>query len=196
MIWWLFITYAVIGAISLIVLIIMLVLGGLGSVDVDIDVPGIEVEGPNLDIGDGGSPGPVSVPVILSFMSAFGILGAIMTYFKVHPAITPFLSAAASLILAGVLFLFTLYLFKRAQADSTISVPKLVGMEASVNVSIRGGKEGQVVLVTEQRGRTILPAVADRDIVENTRVRIVGVVGDAVKVVPISDRSNKVKVKK
>ncbi|MDG6225252.1 MAG: NfeD family protein [Candidatus Thermoplasmatota archaeon] len=196
MIWWLFITYAVIGAISLIVLIIMLVLGGLGSVDVDIDVPGIEVEGPNFDIGDGGAPGPVSVPVILSFMSAFGILGAIMTFFEVHPAITPFLSAAASLILAGVLFLLTLYLFKRAQADSTISIPKLVGMEASVNVSIRGGKEGQVVLVTEQRGRTILPAVADRDIEENTRVRITGVVGDAVKVMPISDRRNKVKGKK
>jgi len=193
MIWWLFITYTAIGGISLIILLIILVLGGLGSVDIDIDVPGIDVDGPNLDIGDGGSPGPVSVPVILSFLSAFGILGALMTWFGLHPAITPFVAAVSSLLLAALLFMGTMYLFKRAQADSTVAIKKLVGREGSVNISIRKGMEGQVVVMTEQRGRTIVPAISDMNIPENAKVVIIDMVGDAVKVVPKAKFKGKIK---
>ena len=179
---WVFYLYLIIGILAFIGLIISLILGGVSAIDFDIDIPGIDVDigGPDVDIG--GGPGMLSLPVIMGFFASFGSFGAILTYYGVHPAITPFVSAFVALIVAGILFMAITWMFKHFQSDSTVSYGKLVGKEASVSVSIKDGKEGQIVLFTEQRGRTLVPAVADENIPENSRVIITELIGDCVKV--------------
>ncbi|MCU0799360.1 MAG: hypothetical protein MUC62_06775 [Candidatus Thermoplasmatota archaeon] len=185
MITWLFIVYAVIGALSLVVLVVMMVLGGLdmdiGGVDLDMDgTPDVD-----LDIGGGhGDIGPLSIPVILSFTSGFGGMGAILTYLEVSPFLTPILAAVGALLMSVVLFFVMQAFMKQFTSDSTVSFSKMMGKRGSVTVPIHPGREGQIAVFTEQRGRTLIPAVADTFIDNNSSVSIVKDMGDAVKVIP------------
>jgi membrane protein implicated in regulation of membrane protease activity len=193
----LLILYLVIGVASFIVLLVIMLLGGLdldfdGGPDVDIDIGDA-----GIDIDAGGGPGLFSLPVMLSFTSAFGGLGAIMTYFEVNPVITPFVAALASLVFAVLLFMIVRYGFKIFSSDSTVKYDRLKGKKATVTVPINPGMEGQVTLFTEQRGRTLIPAVADRKFGNNAEVVIVRNLGDSVKVISLAEwkkvrsRSNK-----
>lgn len=178
MIMWLLIMYLVIGGISLGILVLMLIFGGFDldvGTDVDLDLP------VDMDIDAGGG---MSLPVILAFLAMLGGIGGILTYFDFNPIATPFISAVASLFLAAVLFLILNYFLKSFSADSTVKFKNLVGKKASVNIPIRKGAEGQIVLFTEQRGRTLIPAISDKSIPNNASVVIVAVQGDTVKVVP------------
>jgi len=182
---WVFYLYLVIGILAFIGFIIILIFGGVSAFDFDVDIPGVDVgiDGPDADIGiEHGGPGPFSLPVILGFLSSFGTIGAILTYYGVHYALTPFLSIAVAVLVALVMFLIIAWMFKKLQSDSTVSYRGLIGKEATVSVSIKEGREGQIVLFTEQRGRTLVPAIADEDIPADTYVVIKEVVGDAVKV--------------
>jgi membrane protein implicated in regulation of membrane protease activity len=172
---------------SFIVLLVIMLLGGLdldfdGGPDVDIDIG----DG-GIDIDAGGGPGLFSLPVMLSFTSAFGGLGAIMTYFEVNPVITPFVAALASLVFAVLLFMIVRYGFKIFSSDSTVKYDRLKGKKATVTVPINPGMEGQITLFTEQRGRTLIPAVADRKFGNNAEVVIIQNLGDSVKVVSLAD---------
>ena len=181
---WVFYLYLGIGVLAFIGLVLSFIFGGIAAIDfdVDIDIPGIDVDvgGPDFDVG--GGPGLFSLPVILGFFASFGSLGAILTYYGMHPAVTPFISSIVAFIIAGILFMIITWMFKHFQSDSTVSYPKLVGSEASVSIPIFKGKEGQVVLFTEQRGRTLVPAISDEVISENTKVIITEVIGDSVRV--------------
>lgn len=184
MITWVFYLYAVIGFASLILLILMMIFGGL---DLGFDGGDVDVDtGFDLDIGDS-DIGVLSLPIILSFTTAFGALGAIMTYFEMPRVATPFIAALGALALAGILFLVVNYFFKHFQSDSTLRFNDLIGRKASVTVPIRQGQEGQVVLFTEQRGRTLIPAVSKKTIPNNAQVVITGVSGDTVKVITLSE---------
>ncbi len=187
-IWWLLIVYAVIGVLSLIVLLAMMILGGLdldvGGLDLDMDgTPDIDV-----DIGGGhGDLGPFSIPVLLSFTSAFGGIGTILTYMEFSAVLTPFVSVGGALLMSVILFFIMQAFMKQFTSNSTVSIGKQMGKRGSVTVPIQPGKEGQIVIFTDQRGRTLIPAVADKYIPNNASVVIVGNMGDAVKVVPRSE---------
>ncbi|MGA1794080.1 MAG: hypothetical protein ACMUHM_09020 [Thermoplasmatota archaeon] len=181
MIDWLFYVYAVVGTVSLAILLLMMIFGGLDldfdAGDIDIDMDG------GMDMDAGGGIGVFSLPIVLSFTTAFGALGAILSYFDVNRVVTPFIAAIASLALAGVLFLIVNYFFKQFQSDSTVRFNDLIGRKASVSVPISPGQEGQIVLFTEQRGRTLIPATSKKSLPNNAQVVITGVSGDTVKVV-------------
>jgi membrane protein implicated in regulation of membrane protease activity len=183
----LLVLYLVIGVASFLVLIVIMLLGGLdldfdGGPDIDFDIGDVDV-----DIDAGGGPGLFSLPVVLSFTSAFGGLGAIMTYFDVDPVITPFIAAGSSLVFAVLLFMIVRYSFKVFSSDSTVKYDRLKGKKATVTVPINPGMEGQVTLFTEQRGRTLIPAVADRKFGNNAEVVIIQNLGDSVRVASFSE---------
>ena len=192
MITWVFYLYAIIGLASLIFLIIMMVFGGLDfgfegpDLDVDADV--------DLDIGalDGG-PGFFSLPILLAFFTGFGSIGAILTYYDVNVIATPIIAGLGAIVVASLIFLMVNYFFKLFQSDSTLRFNDLIGRKASVSVSIRPGQEGQIVLFTEQRGRTLIPAVSSKNIPTNSQVVITGVSGDTVKVITLSEWKKKKK---
>ncbi|RLF67408.1 MAG: hypothetical protein DRN57_05730 [Thermoplasmata archaeon] len=188
----LLIMYLVIGIASFIVLVVMMLMGGL---DLDIDVGSdidIDIDAGDIDLdAGGGGPGFISIPIILSFTSAFGGLGAILTYFGVDPVLTPFISAFSALVFASLLFLAVRYFFKIFSSDSTVNYGSLVGKKATVTVPINPGMEGQVALFTEQRGRTLVPAIGDRKFSNNAEVVISRTMGDTVKVVPPSEWKRK-----
>jgi hypothetical protein len=52
----------------------------------------------------------------------------------------------------------------------------------TVSVAIKTGKKGQIIVVTEERGRTLLSAVADEPIPQDTIVEIKAIVGNGVRV--------------
>lgn len=173
--------YLIVGASSFIILLLMMIFGGLdlgfdGGPDLDIDIGDVD-----LDIDTGG-PGVFSLPVLLSFLSCFGGLAALFTYFDVGPILSPAISAGASLLFASLLFLMVRYFFRVFQSDSTVKYGKLLGKKATVTIPIRRGMEGQVSLFTEQRGRTLIPAFADRAFTNNAEVYILESQGDTVKI--------------
>jgi membrane protein implicated in regulation of membrane protease activity len=193
MITWVFYLYAAIGLASLVILIIMLVFGGLdldfdfGDVDVDVDT--------GLDIGVDGGPGFFSLPILLGFFTGFGGIGALLTYYEVNPIATPFIAGIVAITVASILFLIVNYFFKHFQSDSTVRFNNLIGRRASVSVPISPGQEGQIVLFTEQRGRTLVPAVSQKSLPSNTQVVITGVSGDSVKVISLSEWKKRKKKK-
>jgi membrane protein implicated in regulation of membrane protease activity len=193
MITWVFYLYAAIGLASLVILIIMLVFGGLdfdfdfGDVDVDIDT--------GMDVGLDGGPGFFSLPILLGFFTGFGGIGALLTYYEVNAIATPFIAGLGAILIASILFLIINYFFKHFQSDSTVRFNDLIGRKASVSVPISPGQEGQVVLFTEQRGRTLVPAVSQKSLPNNAQVVITGVSGDSVKVISLSEWKKRKKKK-
>ena len=179
MIEWIFWVYIALGIAGLAVLLMMMIFGGLdfGFGGVDIEMGGVD-----FDVGDMDAGGGVGLPLILSFVSAFGWFGAILTYMKIHIVLTPIISIIAALGISLILFLLTRYFLKHFSSDSTVKFRSLIGKKGSVSVPIRPGEEGQIVVFTDQRGRTIIPAVSDKRILNNAEVVIVGIIGDAVKV--------------
>ncbi|MGA1866418.1 MAG: hypothetical protein ACMUFK_02995 [Thermoplasmatota archaeon] len=193
MIEWVFYLYAAIGLASLVILIIMMVFGGL---DFGFDGPDVDIDtGVDFDVGLEGGPGFFSLPILLAFFTGFGGIGAILTYYDVNVIATPFIAGIGAILIASILFLIVSYAFKYFQSDSTIRFNKLIGRRASVSVPITPGHEGQVVLFTEQRGRTLVPAVSQRSLPTNAQVMITGVSGDTVKVMLYSEWKKKDKKK-
>jgi len=179
MIEWIFWVYIALGIAGLAVLLLMMIFGGLdfGFDGVDIDMGDID-----FDVGDMDAGGGVGLPLLLSFVSAFGWFGAILTYMKVNIVLTPIISIGAAMGIALILFILTRYFLKHFSSDSTVKFRSLIGKKGSVTVPIRPGEEGQIVVFTDQRGRTIVPAVSDKRMSNNAEVVIIGIIGDAVKV--------------
>jgi hypothetical protein len=193
MINWLFYIYIGIGVVSLFLLMLLFILGGFdfdfsgGGPDVDIDID----TDTGIDFGADSGMGPLSLPMILSFLALLGGIGSIMTYFD-FPAIgTPFVAGAGSLVLAGIIFVVMNYFLKTFSADSTVKFQDLVGKKGTVSVPINPGQEGQIILFTEQRGRTLVPAVSEKQIPNNVSIIITGVQGDTVRVMTVSDWKKK-----
>jgi len=187
MIDWVFYVYVIMGVASLAILLLMFIFGGLdldiggGAPDVDLDVD------TGFDLGDASGMGPLSIPMILSFTSLMGGVGAILTYFEFNPIATPFVAGIGSLICSALIFLIMNYFLKTFSADSTVKFQDLVGKKGTVSVPINPGQEGQIILFTEQRGRTLVPAVSEKQIPNNVSIIITGVQGDTVRVMTVSD---------
>ena len=176
---WVLWVYLLIGIISLLALIAMLALGGLDALGLDFDVGDIDVD---ADIDAGQGVGPLSIPIILCFLSAFGGLGALSLVSGASEWMSPIIATAGAFIMAALIFMGLQLFLRMFTSDSTVSIRSLKGETGTVSVPIRPGSEGQIVVITPQRGRTLLAAVADKSIPRNAKVKIIGTSGDVVKV--------------
>jgi hypothetical protein len=191
--------YLIIAIICAVLLIVSVALGGfaddvdMGGHDIDVGGPDLDVGGPDVDLGgpdvdvgygdfSGAGISPLSLPVILAFGSSFGGIGALLEVSGFDPYITPLIAIFVSIIIAAALYMGLVWMFVKTQASSTVSMRGLIGQEGTISVAIKSGKVGQVVVVTEERGRTLIPAVAEGPIPVDAIVEIKGIVGNGVRV--------------
>jgi len=73
-------------------------------------------------------------------------------------------------------------MFVKTQASSNVNPRDLLGRDATVSVAIQPGRLGQVLVVTEERGRTLMPAIADETIPTDAAVTIIEIAGGSARV--------------
>ncbi len=155
-----------------VLLLLVLVMGDIGGVDFDHDVPS--------DVGTGLSP--LSLPILAAFGTAFGGFGTIFEVLNFGVLWTPLLAAIFAGLVGGGMYVLMFNVFVKTQAETRVDLTELVGYKGQVLVPIRTGQPGQVVVITEARGRTLLQAIADQEIGTDEHVVIESVVGNSVKV--------------
>ena len=87
-----------------------------------------------------------------------------------------------ALLTAGGMYVVMLNVFVKTQAETRVDLESLKGFRGQVLVPIRPGQPGQIVVVTEARGRTLLQAIADEAIGTDEHVVVDSAVGNSVKV--------------
>ena len=156
----------------LMLLILVLVLGDIGGIDFDHDI--------SLEVDTGLSP--LSLPIVASFGTAFGGFGTILEISGFGPIATPVLAAVFAILVAGGMYMVMLNLFVKSQAETRVDLATLVGYKGQVMIPIKPGQPGQIVVVTEARGRTLLQAISDDAIGTDEHVVVESIVGNSVKV--------------
>jgi len=162
------------------ILLIVMSLFGFGDFgDFDFDTsPDVDVghfEAGHGDMGVGLSP--LSLPFLLSFGTSFGAFGTIFTSLGWNPVIVPIVAALISLGIATILFFILLKLFIQTQATTQVRFKTLVGKDAQVTISIKPGETGQILIITDERGRTLIAAMSEDEIPTETIVTIQEFVG-------------------
>ena len=150
------------------------------SVDVDIDAS-VEAD---VGYGDFHGPGitPLSIPVILVFGTLFGASGTIFEAMNYNVYVVPMLAVIIAVVITAIIYVLLVKVFVKTQATSTVILPELIGKEGETTMPIKTSAPGQIMVVTEARGRTLLTAVSDIDIPTNTIVEITGIEGNGVRV--------------
>jgi len=184
--------YLIIAIVCAVLLAVTVALGGLiDHVDFgghDFDIGGHDVDMGAIDAGgDYGEfhgPGisPLSLPIMLAFGTTFGGVGALLEQAGYNIYIVPMVSLVASALSAGALYFGVTSLFVKTQTTSTVDPRALVGRDAIVSIAIKRNMIGQVLVVTEERGRTLCPAVADEPVQTGTAVIIKEMSGGNMKV--------------
>ena len=185
--------YLLICIIGFVLFLIMSLGGGMMDVDADADMDFDvgDFDAGDLDVGDvdggdvdggGGGPSPLGLPVLLLFTTCFGAFGVLFTSMDFNPFTVPILSSLGGIGMAAVGFYGLIKLFSVTQSDSTVKLERLVGKRGSLQVPIRKGSEGQLMLITKSRGRFLIGAISDEDIPNEAVVEVVEVIGDVVKV--------------
>ena len=185
---WLFITYALIGGISLLFLILIMAIGGLDTLGLDMDVDvDVDIDA-DMDVGGGGAGGPgfFSLPFLLAAMSSFGGVGLLALWAGVPPWLSPFVAVGGSAFIIVIVFVMVQRFLQKFISDSTVNISSLKGTKGTVSVPIIKGGEGQIVVITEERGRMLIGAVAGEDIPANEDIVILESLGDSVKVMPLA----------
>jgi len=156
-----------------VILLLILVLGGIADFGFDGDV----------DVGADVSTGlsPLSLPIVAIFGTAFGGIGTILENAG-FDLWTPVLSTAFAALIAGGMWIVMMNVFVKTQAETKVDLNEVVGHKGQVMVPIKPGHPGQVVVITEARGRTLLQAIAEEDIGTDEHVVVDAVVGNSVKV--------------
>ncbi len=169
--------YVWIAIISLVFVVLLAAFGGYGlGGDVDVDT--------DLDYGEFAGPGisPLSPPLVAAFGATFGSVGALLELEGLSPFLVAFLAALSGVIISVGLFFGIQKFLVRAQASSDVNPQALVGRDAQVMIPLRTGAQGQILIITEERGRTLFPAVAGEDIGRDSIVEIVGFAGGVANV--------------
>lgn len=178
--------YLLIAIICAILLIVTVAMGGFAGGDFDVEGPDLDVGGLEADVGYGDFTGagisPLSLPIVLAFGTTFGGVGAVLEQQGWNSFIIPFIAMLVGVLTAGVMFVVVLRVFVKTQTTTVVHPRDLVGEQGIVSVAIKPGRTGQVVVVTTERGRTLLPAIADEAIPTDTAVTIEAVVGHSVRV--------------
>lgn len=155
-----------------ILLILVLVLGDIGGIDFDHDV------GADVDTG----LSPLSLPIVGVFGTSFGGFGTLLEALGFQPIFVPILATVFAVLTAGGMYVVMLNVFVKTQAETRVDLATLTGSKGQVLVPIRPGQPGQIVVVTEARGRTLLQAIADESIGTDEHVIVEAAVGNSVKV--------------
>jgi len=175
-----------------VLLFVMAVTGGL--FDIGADVGGVDVGGVDLgDIGhdvaadagqfSGAGISPLSLPILFAFGAFFGAFGTVLESFQSLPSIAvPFVGAGASAVVTALVYYFLVQVFAKSQVTTTYDLKDLVGTRGEVTVPVKPGMRGQVLVVTDARGRTLLSAISTQDLKTGDRVQITGVEGNALVV--------------
>ncbi|MEK6810739.1 MAG: NfeD family protein [Candidatus Thermoplasmatota archaeon] len=175
-----------------VLLFVMAVTGGL--FDIGADVGGVDVGG--VDLGDvghdvaadagqfsGAGISPLSLPILFAFGAFFGAFGTVLESFQSLPSISvPFVAAGASAVITALVYYFLVQVFAKSQVTTTYDLKDLVGTRGEVTVPVKPGVRGQVLVVTDARGRTLLSAISTQDLKTGDRVQITGVEGNALVV--------------
>lgn len=163
-------TWLMIGFLAL--LLITLVLGDIGDFGFDHDV------GVGVDTG----LSPLSLPIVAVFGTSFGGFGTLFESMGVGAFWTPTLAVIFAVLIAGGMWVLMLNVFVKTQAETRVNLSELIGYKGQVLVPIRPGQPGQVVVITEARGRPLLQAIADEPIGTDEHVTLDSIVGNSVKV--------------
>ena len=136
------------------------------------------------DGGDGGGHGvsPLSLPIITIFGTSFGGMGAILETAGVNPVVVAFGAAVFALLVAGGMYVLVVRVFVQTQAETKVDLQSLVGSAAQVTIPVGPGQTGQILIVTDARGRTLIPAVASERIGTDELIVIREIVGNAARV--------------
>lgn len=152
------------------------------GIDADFDV--------DADVGHGDFGGvgisPLSIPILLVFGTSFGSLGAILEALEWHYLLVPAIAVAISAIITGITYVLMVRIFVANQGSTAVGHSDLVGLEGLVSIRITKEEPGQVVVVTEQRGRITASAIAEIEIPTNSQIRVIRVVGNSVMVEKIT----------
>ena len=173
--------YLWIALISLLFLVVLALTGSYGlDVGHDVDVGG----GVDHDFGQfsGSGISPLSPPLVAAFGTTFGAVGALLDLQGFSEIATAFLAAVSAAALAFGLFYFVQRYLVRSQASSDVQPEALVGQDAHVMIPIRPGTQGQILILTPERGRTLFPAVSQEDIPRDAVVQILGFAGGVANV--------------
>lgn len=164
--------------------LIIIALFGFGDIgDFDFDVsPDVDMD---LDVGHfepgygdaGAGLSPLSLPIVLSFGTCFGAFGTVFTAMEWNSWVIPVVSALLSFGVSALLFFIMLKVFVQTQANTQIRYESLVGKSAQVTIPIKPGVQGQVMVLTEERGRTLLAASSEEEIKTDSIVTIQEMVG-------------------
>ncbi len=155
-----------------VLLVLVLVLGDIGGIDFDHDI--------DTDVDTGLSP--MSLPIVAVFGASFGGYGTLLETVGLGPVLVPVLAMVFALLTAGGMYVVMLNVFVKTQAETRVDLESLNGFRGQVLVPIRPGQPGQIVVVTEARGRTLLQAIADEAIGTDEHVVVDSAVGNSVKV--------------
>lgn len=170
-------SYTLIMLIFFVLLIVVLILGDLGDFfDIGGDI------GTDVDTG----LSPISLPIIGAFGTAFGAFGTIFETLGFSTLLTAALATVFATLIAAGIWVLMYNVFVKAQSETRVNLADLAGSKGQVSVPIRPGQPGQVVVVTEARGRTLLQAIADDVIGTDEHVVVEAVVGNSVKVRKLS----------
>jgi membrane protein implicated in regulation of membrane protease activity len=164
------IVYAAIGAVGLLLLVVMLLVGELGDHDLHVG---------EMD-ADGGGPSVFSTRVIAAFLTAFGAGGVLARYFGwTHPQSVA-AGAGCGLVIGGLVYALARFLYSQ-QSTSHTRMADLVGKLGEVSVAIPAGGLGQITLVHAGERSTHIARAADGAAVPlGAEVRISALRGDSV----------------
>ena len=129
---------------------------------------------------DHGGPSFFSPRVMSVFVTAFGGVGAIATYYGLAPIPASLAGFASGLALSFIVLTFARFLYKQ-QASSDVRTADLVGQSARVVVAIPPGGVGQVrCRIGEELVDKIARSRDGSQVGENAAVRVEEVLGETV----------------
>jgi membrane protein implicated in regulation of membrane protease activity len=189
--------YLIVAIVCALLLIIMAAFSDFGDFDTDVDVDlgaDMDVDG-GVDLGGhgdfhGGDISPLSIPVILVFGTVFGATGSIFEDILENQLLVPVYATILGLAVTAVVFVILVKVFIKTQAHTQVDLAELVGSECETTMPISSDSPGQIMVITDERGRTLLTATSNVNIPTNTVVKITGIVGNGVRVIPKSGGEN------
>jgi membrane protein implicated in regulation of membrane protease activity len=177
--------YAAIGAVGLLFLLGMLVLGDIFGGDHDFDHGGFD-----HDTDFGGGPSFFSARMIAAFLTAFGVGGMIGRYYDLsHPA-SAGVGIVTGLVMSSVVYQFARLLYSQ-QASSETRMSSLIGSRAEVTVPIAENGVGEITLPSAGTLTTHIARSSDgRAIPAGTEVVVNRLSGQSVVVSRVSQTAS------
>ena len=152
------VVYALITVICGILLFIMAVFGADTDVDADVDVDfdvdaDMDLDAGDMDVGEVGGPGKLSLKLILFFFVGFGVIGYVSAYLKwpLHHIIWGLLGGVVAWYF-GYAVLKMLY---KQQSTSQVRAASFVGEQARITVPIPKAGVGEVSAASKKTGQSI-----------------------------------------